>query len=437
MPLTCHRTPVAHFFYFLPGVIAGLIVCFLSLPAISQSSTLQQIAETKQQIEGLSAQQLKLQQKLENLKLQKIREDLAQIGLPAMMPGETLIQHQAMALVYDETHEMAKWVAHIILPDIISGSVFRSNDFREDTLIKTGSAGEQDYYQKKMRPDSSWDYDGYGYDRGHLAPSADFRWSATALSESYLYSNMSPQLPAFNREIWSSLEDQIRSYLYNKPNTQLYVVTGPLLSTGLKKLERGPNKVSIPEAFWKVVLDQHNQNAIAFLIPNRASNEPLKKFALSIDSLEGLTGINFFEQLPLTMQVKLEKSLAPDDWLPEIKSGNVTPIDATTLPRQHINTSQARGFMNQSYTINVCGKVVGARLSKAGNMLINLDRQFPNTAFTVFIRKEHILNFSYDPLKVLPGATICVKGRVIGLGDTPAMYVENGKAISFYEEMED
>lgn len=411
------------------------LMCCSTLYA--QPTTIEQIKQTRQKLDSLSIQQQAYHHLLENLQLKKIREDLIEAGLPKLEKGEELIQHKAFALVYDETHEMAKWVAHIILPDIISGTVFRSNDFREDSLIKSGSAVEEDYFKKKMKPDSSWEYDGFGYDRGHLAPSADFRWSSTALSESYLYSNMSPQLPAFNREIWSSLEDRIRGYLFQNPNTQLYVVTGPLLKPDLKKLERSINKVSIAETFWKVVLDLKNQKAIGFLIPQLPGDKPLSSFAVPIDSIEALTGIDFYNQLPKTLQDHLEKSRIINDWLPEIKMGNVAPIDATTLPRQHINTTQAHGFMNQSFTINVCGKVVSARQSRAGNLLINLDRQFPNTAFTVFIKKEHIINFPYDPLIVLPGKTICVKGRIIGLGDTPAMYIENGKALTFYEETDD
>ena len=111
-----------------------------------------------------------------------------------------------MSLVYSEEHEQAKWVAHIISPDIITGNVSRTNDFRPDPHVSTGSTVEEDYFLKYLQPDSSYKYDGYGFDRGHLAPSADFRWSTTALSESYFYSNMSPQRPEFNRGTWAELE---------------------------------------------------------------------------------------------------------------------------------------------------------------------------------------------------------------------------------------
>src|SRR5690606_2430798 len=100
----------------------------------------------------------------------------------------------------------ARWVAHIILPDIIDGQVTRSNDFRVDPMVRSGTAVEADYFLQSQKPDGTIEYDGFGYDRGHLAPSADFRWSESALSESYYYSNMSPQLAEFNRNGWAELE---------------------------------------------------------------------------------------------------------------------------------------------------------------------------------------------------------------------------------------
>ncbi len=393
-----------------------------------------QLQNTAKQIAAVEDQKRKLLLQAEDLKLAKIQRDLHANGLPATIAGETIVQHAAMCMVYSEPHEVAKWVAHIITPDVLSGTVFRTNDFRVDSMIKTGSAVEADYFLTKLRPDSTLEYDGFGYDRGHLAPSADFRWSQKALSESYFYSNMSPQLPDFNRGIWGSLEDRIRGYLYNHPTTQVYVVTGPVLSADLPKIERGVNKVSIPAQFWKVAVDLDNNKAIGFVLPNKGSTEPLENFAVPIDKIEALTGLDLFASLPDTLENRLEAQLEVKDWLPETTTGNVSPMDPTTLPRNHVNTTQADGFKNQKYSVYVCGKVVSSRLSRSGNVLLNLDKQFPKQVFTVFIKKEDIINFSYDPVKELIGKTICVKGKVIELGEISGMYLENDKAIQFYAE---
>ena len=117
-----------------------------------------------------------------------------------------------MILGYNENHEQAQWVSHIVLPDVEKGNVSRTNNFRKDELVTSGTASKADYWYS-------------GYDRGHLAPSADFRWSKTALSESYFYSNMAPQLPELNREKWAELENAIREYVIEN-KIQVYVVTG-------------------------------------------------------------------------------------------------------------------------------------------------------------------------------------------------------------------
>jgi endonuclease G len=199
---------------------------------------------------------------LEDLQLKEINQELSTNFLPKIDSSEQLITHKAMFLVYDEEHEQAKWVLHKISTNILEGTVSRTNDFRTDPLVESGSAEEIDYFIKTKRDNGKYDYDGYGYDRGHLAPSADFRWSKKALSESYYYSNMSPQLPSFNREKWADLEGLIRGYVYENKRA-LIVYTGPVLHPKLQKVSRSTNKVSIPEQFFKVVVDFEAQKAIA------------------------------------------------------------------------------------------------------------------------------------------------------------------------------
>ncbi|HMJ47243.1 MAG TPA: DNA/RNA non-specific endonuclease, partial [Ferruginibacter sp.] len=181
-----------------------VITLFFSIvyPSVNGQPVDDRINAAKAQLTAMDKQRLSVIEQLENLKLERIRGKLKEIGLPTAMPGEQVIEHSAYILSYSEEHEQARWVTHMIIPDIIHGVVFRTNDFRPDPLVKTGSAVEEDYFLKKLKPDSTYLYDGFGYDRGHLAPSADFRWSAKALSESYYYSNMSPQLADFNRGSW-------------------------------------------------------------------------------------------------------------------------------------------------------------------------------------------------------------------------------------------
>ncbi len=376
----------------------------------------------------------KLEGEIENIKLNIVQSDLEAKALPKLLPGEKLIKHSALTLVYSEEHEQAKWVAHIIRPEIINGNQGRSNDFRTDPLVETGTAVEEDYFLKFLQADSTYKYDGFGYDRGHLAPSADFRWSKQALSESYFYSNMSPQVAKFNRGAWADLESRLRGYIYNNPTSQVYVVTGPVLKKNLDPIERSINKVSIPEEFFKIAVDLEKQKAIAFIMPNQKINYPLSHFATSVDRVEELTGIDFFEKLDEGLETEIERRIDLAEWLPEFVEGNVKPIRAPSLAPDHFNTVQAKAWMEDSKKVNICGTVVSSRRSSKGNILLNLDKKFPDQVFTVFVRKENIINFAYDPEFELKSKKICVYGKVVNLGGTPAMFIENEKQLTFFDQ---
>jgi endonuclease G len=402
--------------------------------AVAQSIE-EQLKELNKELSSIAEQQRSVEGRIEGLKLERVQRDLQAIGLPAGAEGLPVICHSALCLAYDEAHEQARWVAHVVTPDIIQGNVPRTNDFRPDPKVATGTAEEEDYFLKYLQPDSTYEYDGYGYDRGHLAPSADFRWSAKALSESYYYSNMSPQLPEFNREKWAELEGALRGYLYRNPDAQLYVVTGPLIDENSSVVERSVNKVSIPSFFWKVVIDLKNQKGIGFILPHKnLTGYPLASFAVTIDQVEGSTGLDFFPAVEERLQNAMESTMDKADWLPDVAAGDQEPLYAPDLERNHFNTVQAKRFMDRSETIHVCGSVVGTRTSRKGNVLLNLDKQFPNQVFTVFVRKEFLVNFSYDPEQDLKDKKICARGTVVNLGGKPAMFIEKEEDIKLYEE---
>lgn len=406
-------------------VLTGVVLLLSFFCTTSAQTIEQKLVVLQQKNDSLQQQLQQVAFQVETLKLERIRRDLAATGLPQSVPGNPVVWHSALALEYDEAFEQARWVAHIIPPEVLTGTVFRSNDFRPDPQIPTGSAVEADYFLKFLQPDSSYKYDGFGFDRGHLAPSADFRWSAKALSESYFYSNMSPQRPEFNRESWATVEDRVRGYLYSHPGSRLFVVTGPVLRAGLPKIERGVNKVSIPELYWKVALDPVEKKGIGFVMPNRKITEPVEQFAVTIDSVERLTGYDFFQHLPAEVQAVAESQRILADWFPQIAKGDVEPVAVEDLKSGQINTGMAKGWMDGNKEIAVCGTVVSSRTSRAGNILLNLDKQFPNQVFTVFIRKEFISNFSYDPVTFLKGKSVCVKAKIVSLDGTPAMFIES------------
>ncbi len=218
---------------------------------------------------------------------------------PYIEAGEAYVKHAGYAFVYDENHEQAKWVAYCLTKKETEGSIERSDHFVEDPFVKTGTATNEDFAKS-------------GYDRGHLAPAADMRWSEIAMEESFYYSNMSPQLPAFNRGIWKKLEEKVRDWAIAFDS--VLIVTGPILSEPLSTI--GTNKVSVPKYYYKAILDYKgtHSKAIAFVMPNQGSKDLLMNFAVSIDALEKLTGINFFYQLEDPLEQSIESKVCPNCW---------------------------------------------------------------------------------------------------------------------------
>jgi len=413
------------------------ILLFLFSSSLAFAQTVdEQIKTLETQSITLEEEKAKVRSQINELKLEKVRADIVKVGLPEVKDGEEVIVHSAMSLVYSEQHEQAKWVTHIITADIIDGKGKRTNNFRKDPLVKTGSAEGEDYFlkTKKPKPKKGYTYDGFGYDRGHLAPSADFKWSKKALSESFFYSNMSPQLPKFNRNKWAKLEGLLRGYITSHPNTQLYVVTGPLLNDSLPKQKRSVNGLSIPKYYYKVALDLKNKQAIAFIMPNKEIKHPISSFAVDINEVEEVTGINFFYQLDDVLEEELESQKEISVWVPEKQKGDVSPMYQPDLPKGVYNTVQAKRHMGSSKKITVAGTVVGAKETKNGHLFINLDKNYPNQIFTVAIWKKNLVNFSYDPLVEWKDKQIVVKGKIADFDGIPTLILEKENAIEVHQK---
>lgn len=194
------------------------------------------------------------------------------------------IDHAYYSLSYREKFELAEWVAYeLTKKSLLLPNVKRSNWFEKDEDINTKSA---EYY----------DYKGSGYSRGHLAPAGDMAFNIEAMQESFLMSNISPQLRGFNNGIWKELEENVRDWAFK--NVRVFIVTGPVLSKGFSG-RIGKNKVAVPKYFYKVILDINDpeHKAIAFIIPNKISEERLDNYAMSVDEAEKITGLDFFATL--------------------------------------------------------------------------------------------------------------------------------------------
>jgi endonuclease G len=260
------------------------------------------------------------------------------LEIPKISSKDEMISHTGYSLLYNEAHEQANWVAYELTKEETSKLFERTNKFMPDPLIKTGSARDEDYQ-------------GYGYDRGHLAPASDMGYSSITMTESFYYSNMSPQVPSFNRGIWKKLEALVRTWAIE--NNSIYVVTGPILTKGLETI--GPDKVSVPKYYYKVILDytEPSIKGIGFILPNEGSKENLENFALSIDSVESVTGIDFFNLLENRQENEIEKTLCLNCWSWDIVKSKSSINDSKSTESVRCNGMTKKGERCKIMTLNV------------------------------------------------------------------------------------
>jgi len=230
-------------------------------------------------------------------------ETLAGTGyLPYATYGEVIVDPR-YSLAYSENHEQAIWVAYELTGERLRARSATRNDWFEiDTRVTTGSARHSDYTNS-------------GYSRGHLAPAEDFAFDQEAMNHTFLMSNISPQLANFNGGIWRELEELVRDWA--RANDRLIVVTGPVFYNNQEIEYIGKNRVAVPHAFYKVILDADlpEIKGIGFVIPHASSEMPLSNYATSIRFVEELTGIDFYmDYLEKSLQDSLENNFDVKQW---------------------------------------------------------------------------------------------------------------------------
>lgn len=202
------------------------------------------------------------------------------------------IHHQFYSLSYDKNYRQAEWVYYRLNPELIQGPAQRKNNFRTDPQIK-------------VDPVQASDYSGSGYDRGHLVPAGDMKYSDLSMSETFFMSNMSPQVPRFNQGIWAKLENYVRNFVV-KRNCDCIVISGPVLQPFLPVI-KGKN-IAIPEYYFKIVVDYESipVQVKAYLMPNKESQDPIEFYQVSINYIEKISKIDFFPELPDDEEEALE-----------------------------------------------------------------------------------------------------------------------------------
>lgn len=213
---------------------------------------------------------------------------------------EQILKRTGYVASYNKTTLLPNWVAWHLTAERTEGSAKRSGvDFAEDTEVPEPRATDWDYYNS-------------GYDRGHMCPAADNKWSKKAMEESFLFTNMCPQNGNLNRGDWNEMEMACRKWA--KKYGDLYIVCGPILYKGKHKTI-GKNKVVVPEAFFKVVLRTGDDpQAIGFIYKNTSGNRPKDSYVNTVDEVERITGIDFFPSLPDNVEKNVEATADIANW---------------------------------------------------------------------------------------------------------------------------
>lgn len=234
--------------------------------------------------------------------LQDYTPKLLEEPLASQRDQTRIIRYGNYSVAYHLGWQQPQWVAYRLGGEQQRERVERKGfSFREDPFLSGSTLENQDFK-------------GTGYSRGHLKPAADSKSSARAMQESFYYTNMSPQLPSFNSGVWNSLEMWVRRVA--GASDRLYVATGPcFLDAPLDYM--GRKRVPVATHFYKALLkrDVDKWHAVGFVVPHDLSRKAKTwEFSVTVDSLEKLTGIDFFPLLPDSIELDVEACVDESAW---------------------------------------------------------------------------------------------------------------------------
>lgn len=205
---------------------------------------------------------------------------------------EIKLRRTGYTVSYNNFYKTPNWVAWELTRTETTGTETRKSKFLPDPDLPEPRVEHADYTHS-------------GYDRGHMAPAADMKWSEKAMEESFYMSNICPQNQKLNRDDWKDLEDQCREWA--KQYGQVYIACGPIYDQESPK-RIGVHQVAVPDRFFKVVLVYERKKPVAmgFLFENKAHHQSLQKYVVSVDHVEEETGLDFFSLLPDSVENHIE-----------------------------------------------------------------------------------------------------------------------------------
>lgn len=220
------------------------------------------------------------------------------VSLPKGTPSQVK-EYTGFTLSFNHKNKTPNYVAWELLKKETDGQTSRTDNFWTDSEI-AGCPSTSDYSRS-------------GYDRGHICPAADQKWSPEAMNDCFVMANMCPQTHALNAGAWATLENKERQWAQR--DSAIIIVAGPIYSDSDKETI-GQAKVRVPGAFFKAILAPYlpKPRAIAFVYPNMAAPGNMQQYTMSIDDLETLTGLDLFHNLPDDIETEVEATFSFKEW---------------------------------------------------------------------------------------------------------------------------
>ncbi|MDE6522993.1 MAG: DNA/RNA non-specific endonuclease [Muribaculaceae bacterium] len=208
-------------------------------------------------------------------------------------------EYEGFTVGFNPENKTPNYVAWVLQGNETDGDVGRSNKFWTDTELE-GCPDTRDYSRS-------------GYDRGHICPAGEQKWSDEAMHHSFVMANICPQKHELNTGAWKTLEDKER--IWAKRDSAIVIVAGPIYDKSDKETI-GTNKVRVPSAFFKVLLAPYANpiRAIGFVYPNMRCDGNMQAYAVSVDDVEKMTGFDFFSALPDDIENDIESTVPFKDW---------------------------------------------------------------------------------------------------------------------------
>lgn len=224
-------------------------------------------------------------------------EGLEKVVIPSDLTSQ-IKEYTGFTLSYNKDNRTPNYVAWELLGTEVSTEWSRNDNFWQDSAI-TGCTKHSDYT-------------GSGYDRGHMCPAADQKWSEQAMIDCFVMANMCPQLHDLNAGAWETLENKER--LWAKRDSAVMIIAGPIYTDGDTYIEK--SQIRVPDAFFKVLIAPYLDvpRGIAFVYPHMKCPGNMQDYATTIDEVEKITGFDFFSELPDEIETKIESEYSFTDW---------------------------------------------------------------------------------------------------------------------------